>query len=190
MPKHLGRTKKLQRLPLGAVAALVIISALNLVSSPWNTLKYSIMESMDQQVLRVLPSHKKKHDLYDYDYSCYPSRNQLSDEDPSTASIISNPIVYLDTVWFNLHSETFYTYIHKICSCEGNNKDPMWTITNNTQSVIPYFYIGPANFIQDDFRRILTEYNTTTCGPIFIGEPPETGESYYCHDNVWRSFQT
>ena len=39
--------------------------------------------------------------------------------------------------------------------------------------VVPHFYIGPKDFISDGFEKVLTEFNRTSCGPIFVGSPTE-----------------
>lgn len=108
-----------------------------------------------------------------YDYSCYPSRQHWQWNDNQTENAViktyNEPIVYIELAWYNLHSETFYSYIHEVCSCE--NKDSAWRITNDTRSTIPQFYLGPSLYVKEDLRRILAELNTTSCGPIYIGKP-------------------
>lgn len=110
------------------------------------------------------------------DYSCYPpftstitaqqdDNHQLS---RVVASKNNNTIIYLEVAWHNMHSETFYSYIHKLCSCD-KDKDAIWSLDTNS---IPHFYIGPENMVLDDLRRILVEFNNSACGPIFVGKPP------------------
>ncbi|KAL7549459.1 hypothetical protein ACHAWF_012726 [Thalassiosira exigua] len=67
-----------------------------------------------------------------------------------------------------MHYETFYTFIHQICSC-SDEKDPRWSIDTRE---IPHFYIGPWEMLTVGFEDVLREYNTTTCGPLFFGKPP------------------
>ncbi|KAL7516387.1 hypothetical protein ACHAWX_001411 [Stephanocyclus meneghinianus] len=93
--------------------------------------------------------------------SCFPPR------DKSQSS--STTIVYVKLAWVNLHSETFYSFVNYFCSCnEDNNKRHPWVLNTNS---IPYFYFGPESFVGSDLRRILHEFNKTTCGPIYIGTP-------------------
>ena len=68
-----------------------------------------------------------------------------------------------------MHSETYYSFIYRLCSCDIK-KENNWKLSNEST---PHFYIGPADMMLHDFKKVLSEYNTTTCGPIFFGEPPE-----------------
>ena len=77
----------------------------------------------------------------------------------------NHTVVYIEMAWFDLHSETFYSFIREICSC-NTDKDPRWTV-----DAIPHFYIGPEGFMSPGLKEILIEYNDTTCGPIFFGIP-------------------
>lgn len=97
------------------------------------------------------------------DYPCFPPRRSqpLGDENPTN-------VVYLETAYTNLHYETYYSFIHQLCSCGVAGKDDRWTIDSNA---IPHFYVGPREYLTPGFERILREYNTTTCGPIFFGTP-------------------
>mmetsp|Transcript_15573 Transcript_15573/g.32942 ORF Transcript_15573/g.32942 Transcript_15573/m.32942 type:complete len:479 (+) Transcript_15573:169-1605(+) len=106
------------------------------------------------------------------DYPCFPHRGQQrqrtdTNNDTINASTTTT-IVYLETAFFDLHSEIYYSLIHHLCSCKPD-KDKHWKIDTST---IPHFYIGPMKFLSQGFLRILEEYNTTTCGPIFLGTPP------------------
>jgi hypothetical protein len=81
---------------------------------------------------------------------------------------INHTIVYVEMAWYDLHSETFYSFINEICSCNAS-KDPLWTVHS-----VPHFYIGPDGFISLPLKKIIQEYNRTTCGPIyFTSEKPE-----------------
>jgi hypothetical protein len=95
-----------------------------------------------------------------HNYKCFPPRHWVS-------PVISNTIVYIELAWVNLHSETFYSFVDYFCSCQSD-KHSQWKL--DTASV-PHFYFGPEGFVNDDLRRILQEYNQTTCGPIFFGTP-------------------
>lgn len=93
--------------------------------------------------------------------SCFPPRDR--------SQTSSTTIVYVKLAWVNLHSETFYSFVNYFCSCnEDNNKHHPWVLNTNS---IPYFYFGPESFVGSDLRRILHEFNKTTCGPIDIGTP-------------------
>ncbi|KAL7546114.1 hypothetical protein ACHAWF_013452, partial [Thalassiosira exigua] len=70
----------------------------------------------------------------------------------------------------NPHSETFYSFIHRLCTCDATSKEPIWTIHTNS---LPEFYIGPADKLSSGFQRVLEEFNRTTCGPIYFGTPPK-----------------
>ena len=71
--------------------------------------------------------------------------------------------------WYDLHSETFYSFINEICLCNAS-KDPLWTVHS-----VPHFYIGPNGFISLALKKIIQEYNRTTCGPIyFTSEKPKS----------------
>ena len=95
-----------------------------------------------------------------HNYKCYPPRHWQSPN-------ITNTIVYIELAWFNMHSETFYSFVEYFCSCKSD-KYPQWKL--DTRSV-PHFYFGPENFVRPDLRRIFHEYNQTTCGPILFGTP-------------------
>mmetsp|Transcript_9039 Transcript_9039/g.22064 ORF Transcript_9039/g.22064 Transcript_9039/m.22064 type:complete len:474 (+) Transcript_9039:301-1722(+) len=98
------------------------------------------------------------------DYPCFPPRqneNLQHTQDQTTT------VVYLETAYVNLHYETFYSFIHQICSC-NNEKDSPWKINTDTT---PHFYVGPDEMLTIGFENVLREYNTTTCGPIFFGTP-------------------
>jgi hypothetical protein len=98
-------------------------------------------------------------------YPCFPSRQQYSHQHPQSST---TTIIYLDTAHVNLHYETYYTFIHHLCTCNAK-KDPHWIISSNK---IPQFYIGPDEMLTVGFEKVLEEYNTTTCGPLFFGKPP------------------
>ncbi|KAL7529322.1 hypothetical protein ACHAXR_002903, partial [Thalassiosira sp. AJA248-18] len=104
------------------------------------------------------------NDTIQTDYPCFPPR-----EGPQNDNRYPT-IIYLETAYINLHYETYYTFIHHICSC-AIEKDPYWRINNKV--TIPHFYVGPEVMLTRGFERILQEYNTTTCGPIFVGAPNE-----------------
>jgi hypothetical protein len=97
-----------------------------------------------------------------HNYKCYPPRHWSSPN-------ITNTIVYIELAWVNLHSETFYSYVHYFCSCQSD-KHPQWRLDTSS---VPHFYFGPEDFVKDDLRRILHEYNQTTCGPILFGTPSD-----------------
>lgn len=97
----------------------------------------------------------------EYDYSCYTPA--------MTVAANNNTIVYLILPYYDMHSETIYSYIHKLCSC-NRGKDDIWTL--NTAASTPHFYIGPKLYVNTGFRRVLAEFNNTSCGPIFIDKPP------------------
>jgi hypothetical protein len=65
--------------------------------------------------------------------SCFTPRHVQSHD-------INHTIVYIEMAWYDLHSETFYSFINEICLC--NAKDPLWTVHS-----VPHFYIGPDGFI-------------------------------------------
>ncbi|KAL3759058.1 hypothetical protein ACHAWU_008667 [Discostella pseudostelligera] len=92
--------------------------------------------------------------------SCFPPQNDQM-------NVGHHTIIYLELAWFDEHSETIYSYIREICSCD-KEKDQLWTV-----DAIPHFYIGPEGFLGPGFQRILREFNTTTCGPIFFGKPED-----------------
>eukprot|EP00571_Detonula_confervacea_P008119 CAMPEP_0172317966 /NCGR_PEP_ID=MMETSP1058-20130122/33441_1 /TAXON_ID=83371 /ORGANISM="Detonula confervacea, Strain CCMP 353" /LENGTH=393 /DNA_ID=CAMNT_0013032665 /DNA_START=340 /DNA_END=1521 /DNA_ORIENTATION=+ len=105
------------------------------------------------------------YDTMKTDYSCFPPRRhtqmqQQNNENPT--------IIYLETAYVNLHYETYYSFIDRICSCDSE-KD-VWTINTNR---LPHFYIGPEEYLTSGFESVLQEYNTTTCGPIFFGTPKD-----------------
>ncbi|KAL7450164.1 hypothetical protein ACHAWC_004512, partial [Mediolabrus comicus] len=66
-------------------------------------------------------------------------------------------------------AETFYSFIHRLCSC-SKQKSPHWVLQAH---IVPHFYVGPMDFISDGFKKVLTEFNQTSCGPIFVGSPSE-----------------
>jgi hypothetical protein len=99
--------------------------------------------------------------IFTRQYPCFPPRNE---QHPTQGTRI-----YVKLVWNNLHSETFYSFVDYFCSCTSD-KYPQWKLNN---ALIPQFYFGPEYFVKPDLRRILAEFNTTTCGPIFIGTPPD-----------------
>jgi len=43
-------------------------------------------------------------------------------------------------------------------------------------NVVPLFYVGPTDFISDGFKKVLTEFNRTSCGPIFVGSPTKPAD--------------
>ncbi|KAL3783599.1 hypothetical protein HJC23_002103 [Cyclotella cryptica] len=93
--------------------------------------------------------------------SCFPPR------DGAQSSFTT--IVYIKLAWVNLHSETFYSFVNYFCSCnEDIHKHRPWKLNPHS---IPHFYFGPESFVRSDLRRILQEFNETTCGPILIGTP-------------------
>ena len=96
------------------------------------------------------------------DYSCFPSRSHEGNNENST-------IVYLELIWRDLHSETFYSYVHHLCSCDSI-KSSRWKLDTKTT---PRFYFGPEKFISPALKKILEAYNTTTCGPVLFGTPPQ-----------------
>ena len=94
--------------------------------------------------------------------SCFTPRHVQSHD-------INHTIVYIEMAWYDLHSETFYSFINEICLCNAS-KDPLWTVHS-----VPHFYIGPDGFISLALKKIIQEYNRTTCGPIyFTSEKPKT----------------
>ena len=74
--------------------------------------------------------------------------------------------VFLKQVWFDLHSETFYSYISYLC-------DPTFSKLGwpNLKGNIS-FYVGPAAFVSKSFQKLLSQYSKEVCGSIIIGEPP------------------
>ena len=106
-------------------------------------------------------------------YPCFPSRHVQQSSSASGNNSTDNnhhpTIIYLETAFINLHYETYYTYIHQLCSCFVE-KDSYWTIDTST---IPQFYVGPSEMLTIGFERVLQEYNKTTCGPIYFGTPKE-----------------
>lgn len=97
-----------------------------------------------------------------HNYKCYPPRHWSSPN-------ITNTIIYIELAWINLHSETFYSYVHHFCSCQSD-KDPQWRLDTSS---VPHFYFGPENFVKDDLRRVLRKYNQTTCGHVLFGTPSD-----------------
>ena len=118
-------------------------------------------------------------------YPCFPPRihtQNLQRQDykyNNNDITTTTTIIYLETAFVDLHYETYYSFIHEICSCENSSnnnsssKGSHWTIDTNT---IPIFYIGPTDYLTVGFERVLQEYNTTTCGPIYFGKPPKNEE--------------
>ena len=120
--------------------ALVLLTGLNIVSNKGYTLDYLkyVTSELSGPSHEVVVMHTKQQALYDY--SCYQSREQwnydnTTEEKAAVIKTYNNPIVYIELAWNNLHCETFYSFIHEVCSCE-TNKDSAWTITNYTQSTI------------------------------------------------------
>ena len=110
----------------------------------------------------------------DNDYPCFPTRQHNLELQTDGSSKNSNSqnhtifTIYLETAHVNMHYEIYYSFINKICSCEMN-KDRYWTIPTGK---IPHFYVGPEYMLTVGFERVLREFNdTTSCGPIFFGEP-------------------
>jgi len=106
------------------------------------------------------------------DYPCFPPRGRQrqrthTNNDTTITASTTTTIAYLETAFFDLHSEIYYSLIHHLCSCKPD-KDEHWKLDTST---IPHFYIGPMKWLTPGFIRILEEYNTTTCGPIFLGTP-------------------
>ena len=199
-PRSSTASSFLSNQKLFILLALVLLTGLTIVSNRRYTLDYlkyvtSELSGPSHEVV-VMMNHTKQQALYDY--SCYPSREQWNYDNTTEkkAAVIktyNNPIVYIELSWNNLHCETFYSFIHEVCSCE-TNKDSAWTITNDTQSTIPHFYLGPPDYVKEDLRRILAEFNTTSCGPIYFGKPSVTpqltivttrrGHHFTCDDNA------
>ena len=95
------------------------------------------------------------------DSSCFPHRQD--------GHIRNGTIVYLETAWFNLHYETYYSFIHELCRCDhANTKNRLWTLPTNS---VPSFYVGPSDYLTLGFEKVLAKYNETTCGPIYLGTP-------------------
>ena len=95
-----------------------------------------------------------------HNYKCFPPRHWQSPN-------ITNTIVYIELTWFNMHSETFYSFVEYFCSCKSD-RYLQWKLETTS---VPHFYFGPEKFVQPDLRRILHEYNQTTCGLILFGTP-------------------
>ena len=102
-------------------------------------------------------------------YACYPPRDNHHRHHHITAANSSRSIVYLKLGWRNLHDETVYSLINEFCSCR-QDKPNAWKL--NT-TLTPIFYVGPKNYVVNEFDTVLELYsNTTACGEIVIGEPP------------------
>eukprot|EP00970_Alexandrium_tamarense_P009438 scaffold1882_cov164-Alexandrium_tamarense.AAC.8 len=102
-------------------------------------------------------------------YACYPPRDNHHRHHHITAANTSRSIVYLKLGWRNLHDETVYSLINEFCSCR-QDKPNAWKL--NT-TLTPIFYVGPKNYVVNEFDTVLELYsNTTACGEIVIGEPP------------------
>lgn len=93
---------------------------------------------------------------------CFPPR-KTAESNPS----YNVTTVYIEASFMDLHLETFYSFIDRLCSCSPS-KPPIWTLNNEN---IPHFFIGPSYFLSPGARRILEKFNETTCGPIYIDTP-------------------
>ena len=93
------------------------------------------------------------------DSSCFPHRRE--------GNIRNGTIIYLETAYVNLHYETFYSFIHELCRCD-RAKDRVWTLPTHS---VPRFFVGPSEYLTLGFEKILSKFNETTCGPIFLGTP-------------------
>ena len=105
-------------------------------------------------------------------YPCFPSWHRRHNRtttirNNNQTALLAITNVYLQAAWFDFHSETFYSYIHHLCSC-SKQKSPLWVLRADA---VPHFYVGPEGYISDGFKKVLTEFNKTACGPIIIGMP-------------------
>lgn len=144
---------------------LIIMKATNYFFGNVGGLDDSLM--IPQQSNNGMVSVKDSHSdgaLKKY-YPCFPPRPAMQSQPQRKDE--NHTIVYLETGYVNLHYEIFYTFIHQICSCL-DEKDSQWTINTDT---FPHFYVGHPDMLTMGFERVLQEYNTTTCGPIFFGVP-------------------
>lgn len=159
-------TKLATGIVLVALIQLVFIIVMN---NSFNSFYESIDSSLSDSLMpQWSKDGKKQTDLLlndtiiKTDYPCFPPRHHHLLHQKETPTVI-----YLETAYINLHYETYYSFIHQICSCD-KEKDSHWTINTHT---IPHFYVGPEDMLTVGFESILQEYNTTTCGPIYFGKP-------------------
>lgn len=124
--------------------------------------------------IQTAPLASLKNNERDGPFKHYPCFTDRYEHDAAAAErfhpVNSSNIVhvYLQTIWYTMHSETFYTFIHQFCSCE-ETKDRHWMLPPHS---IPHFYIGPHEL--PDLEPIFEELNKTNCGPIFLGTPPSS----------------
>jgi len=77
--------------------------------------------------------------------------------------------VFVYLPWQDLHSETMYSYIHELCN-PSPEMGPIWhQLPRNTNNV--EFYVGPDEYLSESLKQVYREFNETTCGPIFFGQP-------------------
>lgn len=81
-------------------------------------------------------------------YPCIEKENNQTDE----SDIFT---IYIQTVWKSMHSETFYSFIHHLCSC-NNTKDRLWTLPKGS---VPRFYVGPheLTYLQGVYEEVRRE---------------------------------
>eukprot|EP00984_Skeletonema_dohrnii_P030710 scaffold22420_cov139-Skeletonema_dohrnii-CCMP3373.AAC.7 len=145
---------------IGMLTALQLPSILSTVKY---TKKYINGTKMEEQMFH-------QHQYNDRNYPCFPSwhsRYNRTTTRNNNRTALAITEVYLKAAHHDLHSETFYSFIHHLCSC-SKQKSPLWVLRADA---VPHFYVGPEKYISDGFKKVLTEFNKTTCGPIIIGKP-------------------
>jgi hypothetical protein len=92
-------------------------------------------------------------------YPCIEKENNQTDE----SAIFT---IYIQTVWKSMHSETFYSFIHHLCSCD-DTKDRLWTLPKGS---VPRFYVGPheLTYLQSVYEEVRRE----SCIVHFVINPP------------------
>lgn len=163
-----------KRIPKGIILLFVAAAILmynNLRSSLWRKHLLHEIKLSDGKVTKPA--------------SCFPpwKGKQVSFPSGLTLNVTLNSIVYIEVAFFNLHSETFYALINYFCSCDSE-KNHLWVLKNDN---FPIFCVGPEGFVRPDLRRILEEFNNTTCGPILIGTPPEQSIDITLHTTSYES---
>ena len=93
-------------------------------------------------------------------YPCFEHKN-----DDGNSGVKNITVVYVQTVWYSMHAETFYSFIDQLCSCDPT-KDSQWTLPLGS---VPHFYVGPHEL--PSLKSVFAELNKTSCGPIFFGTP-------------------
>ena len=58
--------------------------------------------------------------------------------------------VYLYVVWFDMHSETFYSYVQHLCD-PSPEKEPIWRLGSSNVE----FYLGPQQRVSEPLRLSL-----------------------------------